>query len=78
MSAESQPNFSQVEEAMGRAVKAVEDEFRPIFGRRALVVVNVATKDWAFGSNLGSQKASAGAFEHAAASLRQSAEEAEL
>jgi hypothetical protein len=76
--AEARPNISHVEQAMGRAVKAVEEEFKPIFGRRAVVVVNVATKDWAFGSSLGAQKASAGAFEHAAASLRQSAEEAEL
>lgn len=74
---EAQPNFIEVERAMGRAVKAVEKEFAPIFGKRAAVAVNVATKDWAFGSNLSAQRRSAGAMRHLGESLAQSAEEAD-
>lgn len=75
--AEAKPNFSHVAAAMERAVRAVEEEFKPIFGKRAAVVVNVATKDWAFGSRVDAQPRSAGAYRSLAASLRQSAEEAD-
>lgn len=75
--AEPKPNFSHVARAMELAVTAVEEEFKPIFGKRAAVVVNVATKDWAFGSRVDVQARSAGAYRSLADSLRLSAEEAD-
>jgi hypothetical protein len=70
-------NGIDVAQAMSRAVKAVEEEFKPIFGKRAAICVNVATKDWAFGSNIGHPRRSRAAHTHLAESLRASADEAE-
>lgn len=77
ISQEAKPNFSDVCDAMDRAVKSVEEEFLPIFGNRAVVVVNVATKDWAFGSPIvRSRRRAAGAYRQMEHSLAQSSEEA--
>ena len=76
MAREAQPNPLLVEQAMDRALKAVEKEFEPIFGKRAVAVVNVATKDWAFGSNIDARSGRVKAKRFVADSLRRSAEEA--
>lgn len=65
-------SIDAVEEAMGRALKAAQKELRPVVGRRAAVVVNVATGQYAFGSRTPSRPPSL-----LAKSLRASAEEAE-
>lgn len=74
---EVRPNLGHVSNAMEEALKAAEEAFKPVFGNRAAIVINVATKDWAFGSKVDRRRRSAGVFRTLAASLRQSAEEAD-
>jgi hypothetical protein len=65
------PTIDEIEAAMGRALKAAQAELRPLLGKRAAVVINVATADCAFGSRVPSR-----APKMLAESLRASAEEA--
>jgi hypothetical protein len=45
-------DYGDLEAAMGRAVKAAQKELRAVLGKRASVVVNVATGTHAFGSRV--------------------------
>lgn len=61
-----------IEEAMGEAVYLAERKLKEVLGDDAVVVVNVAGPDYAFGSYI-----APGASSMLAASLRQSASEAD-
>lgn len=65
-------DLDALEGAMGRALRAAQKELRPILGKRAAVVINVANGQRAFGSRVPSRPPSL-----LADSLRASAEEAE-